>query len=54
MNAENPTLDEENLRRVQRGGGWYERPRFARVLRRYPIFPFYRKDNLGFRLVRNK
>ena len=39
-------------RRVIRGGSWYGKPSYLRVANRFWYGPFFRNNNLGFRVVR--
>jgi formylglycine-generating enzyme required for sulfatase activity len=39
-------------KRVIRGGAWYNNPTLSRVANRYRYYPFYRNNNVGFRVVR--
>jgi formylglycine-generating enzyme required for sulfatase activity len=47
-----PTGPSSGSYRVSRGGSWYGDARRARVARRYSFDPGYRRDDLGFRLLR--
>ena len=50
---EDPTPDPapSGSDRVDRGGGWYDDPQYARVANRYYNTPGYRYYSLGVRLV---
>jgi len=57
----NPLFREEGYTKVYRGGSWNSKQKYTRcAARSYEIVfgslmnPYYRKDDLGFRLVRNK
>jgi formylglycine-generating enzyme required for sulfatase activity len=43
--------EEENARRLLRGGSWYDDPRNCRSAYRTPDLPVVRDDDIGFRLV---
>jgi len=47
-----PTGPQSGSFRVYRGGGWEDRPRYARVATRFGYVPSLRYDYLGLRLVR--
>lgn len=51
--ATNPTGPSAGSFRVNRGGGWCVTATFARVAYRNSYTPSYRRDDLGFRLVRS-
>jgi formylglycine-generating enzyme required for sulfatase activity len=60
MNAENPTQLEKPIKykhmyRVYRGGSWSGSVGYSRASFRYSFDrPPFRRNHLGFRLVRNK
>jgi formylglycine-generating enzyme required for sulfatase activity len=50
----NPVNGAGETKRVNRGGSWYDQPRFVRCSVRGYLLPDFRYGNLGFRLVRNR
>ena len=50
----NPIEDKKRSYRVGRGGSCYNRPKYVRTSLRYRHAPAARRNNLGFRIVRNK
>jgi formylglycine-generating enzyme required for sulfatase activity len=43
--------EDNNKRRLLRGGSWFNGPGFCRSAYRFPLGPFYTDTNVGFRVV---